>query len=111
MAGDHAAGIDAMHDRVGSRLFQLGVTARLDWPKGKPFVPEPRFEAGVARERVELHHVGDSRTITYARLGADWRLGTRKAGAQLAIGYTITSRADPGELDLAVGGLDLSLGP
>ena len=98
-------------DRVGSRITQVGAVARVHFARGRAFVPEPRVEAGVIRERVTMHGVSDSHTLPYLRAGIDWRLGTRRAGAQLAIGYVFTGRLSGEQLDLAVGGLDVAVGP
>ncbi|MBK9036044.1 MAG: hypothetical protein IPL61_33170 [Myxococcales bacterium] len=110
MAMSYAVGIDdSDRMRVGWRA--LAVSARLHWAGGRPFVPEPRVDLGVADERWSVHGTADHRARTFIRVGADWRLGTRTAGVNLAVAYTLvaTERVDGPSPPL--GGLDLAVGP
>ncbi|HVK76698.1 MAG TPA: hypothetical protein VM734_25410 [Kofleriaceae bacterium] len=109
--GEHAAGTAWADDRVRTDATLIGAVARLHWSRGRPFIPEPRVDVGLQRVRTVVHATSDTRTTPYLRAGIDWRLGTRRGGVVLAVGYTITGRAPSGALDLATGGLDLDLGP
>jgi hypothetical protein len=109
--GDHAAGLDQMNDRVSTTTLRLAMVGRLHYAKGRPFIPEPRLDLGVVRRTVLLHETAATDTLPYLRLGIDWRLGTRTAGAQLSVGYTVSGRASSQQLDPAIGGLDVGLGP
>lgn len=110
-SGDHAAGIDQTNDRVSTTTQRLALVGRLHYAKGRAFIPEPRLDAGVVRRTVELHDVAASDTLPYLRAGIDWRLGSRTAGAQISVGYTVTGRASSQQLDPAIGGLDVGVGP
>lgn len=109
--GDHAAGLDAMGDRVSTTQQRFAVIARVHLAMGRPFIPEPRVDVGVVRRSVRLHGVTERDTLPYVRAAIDWRLGNRTGGAVLSAGYTITGRASSPRLDPAVGGLDVSIGP
>jgi hypothetical protein len=109
--GDHAAGLDHMNDRVSTTTHRFSAIARVHYAMGRPFIPEPRIEIGVMRRSVRLHGVTASDSVPFVRAAIDWRLGNRIGGAQLSAGYTITGRASSTELDPAVGGLDVSIGP
>jgi len=108
---DHAAGLDQLNDRVTTSTTQVALVGRLHWAMGRPFVPEPRLDVGVVRREIALHGVAATDSLPYLRAGIDWRLGTRRAGVQLALGYTVSGRASGEQLDPAVGGLDVGLGP
>lgn len=109
--GDHAAGLDAMNDRVATTQQRFAIVARVHVAMGRPFIPEPRVDVGVVRRSVALHGVIARDTLPYVRAAIDWRLGNRTGGAVLSAGYTITGRASSPQLDPAVGGLDVSVGP
>lgn len=112
--GDHAAGAgDWMSDRVRTTNTSVAFVAKVHWALQRPFIPEPRVDAGFVRRTVEVHGVDDSASLPYLRAGMDWRLGTRRAGVQVSAGYILTARASSssGRLDPAVGGLDVSLAP
>jgi len=109
-AGDHAAGID-WNDRVRTRTTNLALVAKVHWALQRPFIPEPRVDVGVARRTITVHGVDDTDSVPFVRAGMDWRLGTRRAGVQVSAGYIITARASSGQLDPAVGGLDVTLAP
>ncbi len=110
-SADHAAGLDWMEDRVTTTTTQLALVARIHWALGRPFIPEPRVDVGVVRRTIELHGVPATDSLPYLRAGVDWRLGTRRGGAQVSVGYTLSGRASPGQLDPAIGGLDVGIGP
>ena len=65
----------------------------------------------MVRERLQVHHVGQSHHLGYLRVGVDWRLGVRTAGAQVSVAYLMTTRVGDGQLDPAIGGLDIAVGP
>lgn len=109
--GDHAAGLDQMNDRVSTTTQRLAVVARLHYAMGRAFIPEPRIDVGVVRRTVEVHDQDATDTLPYVRAGIDWRLGTRTAGAQISVGYTVSGRASSERLDPAIGGLDVGVGP
>lgn len=107
---EHAVGID-FEDRVRTGATSFSAVAKLHWSLQRPFIPEPRVDVGLVRRTVEVHAVEDSDTLPFLRAGFDWRLGTRRGGVQLSAGYMITGRAPSGQLDPAVGGLDVGLSP
>lgn len=109
--GDHAAGLDATNDRVSTTTTRVAVVGRLHWARGRAFIPEPRLDVGVVRRTVELHGVAATDALPYLRGGIDWRLGTRTAGAQVSVGFTVSGRASSQQLDPAIGGLDVGIGP
>jgi hypothetical protein len=98
-------------DTTTVRLIEAAAMARLHWARGRAFLPEPRFDVGVASERWSLHGTTESAARPFVRLGIDWRLGTRRAGVNVAIGYTVMD-VDPTDGPRPpLGGLDLGLGP
>ncbi|MBZ0236892.1 MAG: hypothetical protein K8M05_31475 [Deltaproteobacteria bacterium] len=107
---DHAAGID-WNDRVETRTTSIALVAKVHWALQRPFIPEPRVDLGVARRTITVHGTEDTDAVPFVRAGMDWRLGTRRAGAQVSAGYVVTARASSGRLDPAVGGLDVTLSP
>lgn len=96
-------------DRLMASTASIGGLARLHWMQGRPFVPEPRVDAGVIRERLSVHGSVDDRYVGYLRGGVDWRLGNATVGADVSLGYTMTD-AGPA-MSPPIGGLDLSIGP
>ena len=107
---DYAAGVDPA-DRMGIAWTTVAASARLHWAKGRPFLPEPRLDLGLARQTWTVHGVEDHATRTFARVGVDWRLGTRTAGVMLSVAYTLVDRAAVDGPAPPVGGLDLAIGP
>lgn len=109
--GDHAAGLDQMNDRVTTTTHRVAIVARMHVARGRAFIPEPRVDVGVVRRAIELHGVSSSDSLPYLRGAIDWRLGTRSGGAMISVGYTLSGRASSGQLDPAIGGLDVGVGP
>jgi hypothetical protein len=109
--GDHAAGLGWTDDRVHVSTTQIALLTRMHWAKGRPFIPEPRVDIGVARRTITLHGVADADSVPYVRAGMDWRLGNRTGGVQVSVGYLVSGRASGGKLDPAIGGLDVGVGP
>jgi hypothetical protein len=96
---------------VTTTTRRVAMVARMHVARGRPFIPEPRVDAGVVRRAIELHGVSSSDSLPYLRGAIDWRLGTRRAGAMISVGYTLSGRASSGQLDPAIGGLDVGVGP
>ena len=111
MTGEFAAGVDNDGDRMGMRWIEATASARLRWAGGRPFVPEPRIDVGVAQARWLVHQVASDSLRTFVRVSADWRLGTRRAGANLSVGYTAVGGERVDGPSPPHGGLDLALGP
>ena len=111
MTTSYAAGIDLDNDRMKVRSSTIAATARLHWMGGRPFVPEPRLDLGLLRERTIVHGTTATRSVRFLRAGIDWRLGLPTVGVSVAIGYTIVERAVDNPLAPPIGGLDLALGP
>jgi hypothetical protein len=109
--GVHADAVGWMEDRVETTATQVAVVARVHWALGRPFLPEPRVDAGLVHRTVRLHDVDASDTLPYLRAGLDWRLGNRRGGVQVSAGYILTGRASSENLDPAIGGLDVGIGP
>ncbi len=110
--GVHADTVGWVNHRVETTATQVAVVARLHWALGRPFLPEPRIDAGLVHRTVRLHDVDASDTLPYLRAGLDWRLGTRRGGVQVSAGYILTGRASSSRmLDPAIGGLDVGIGP
>lgn len=107
---DYAAGTDP-EDRMGIAWTTVAASARLHWAKGRPFIPEPRLDVGLARQTWTVHGQDDHATRSFVRVGVDWRLGTRTAGAMLSIAYTLADRPAVEGPAPPVGGLDLAIGP
>ena len=110
MEQSFAIGVDE-DDRMTARWLGLAASARLRWANGRPFVPEPRVDVGVAAVRTSVHGTDDDDTRSYVRTGVDWRLGTRTAGVNLAVAYTFASSRRGDGPTPPIGGLDLALGP
>lgn len=109
-AADVARGFDDS-DRLRLRLWEASVSARLHWAGGRPFVPEPRVDVGLGAARTTVHGVTEHTLHRYLRAGVDWRLGTRRAGVVLQVGYTLAHTPRLDGPSPARGGLDLSAGP
>jgi hypothetical protein len=109
--GTYAAGVDFNRDRVLTSTMNVSLVGKLHYAMGRPFIPEPRVDVGVVRRTIELHGVAAADSVPFVRAGMDWRLGTRRGGVQISAGYILTGRASSGDLDPAVGGLDVSLSP
>ena len=109
--GDHAAGLDTRGDRVSTTTRRLALTARMHVARGRAFIPEPRVDVGVVHRAITLHGVSSSDALPFVRAAIDWRLGTRSGGAMISVGYTLSGRAASGQLDPAIGGLDVGVGP
>ncbi len=107
---DYAAGTDP-EDRMGIAWTTVAASARLRWAQGRPFIPEPRLDLGLARQTWTVHGQDDQATRSFVRVGVDWRLGTRTAGVMLALAYTLTDRPAVDGPAPPVGGLDLAIGP
>lgn len=107
---DYAAGTDPA-DRMGIAWTTVAASARLHWAKGRPFLPEPRLDLGLARQTWTVHGQDDHATRSFVRAGVDWRLGTRTAGVMLTVAYTLADRAAVEGPAPPVGGLDLAIGP
>jgi hypothetical protein len=107
----HAAGLDFTRDRVLTSTMNVSLVGKVHWAMGRPFIPEPRVDIGVVRRTIEVHAVAAADSVPFVRAGMDWRLGSRRAGVQVSAGYILTGRASSGDLDPAVGGLDVSLAP
>ncbi len=107
---DYAAGTDP-EDRMGIAWTTVAASARLRWAQGRPFIPEPRLDLGLARQTWTVHGKDDHATRSFVRVGVDWRLGTRTAGAMLSIAYTLADRPAVEGPAPPVGGLDLAIGP
>lgn len=98
-------------DRLTVELWEASVGGRLRWAEGRPLVPEPKLELGLALARTTVHGTADHDVVPFLRVGADWRLGTRRAGAMVTIGYTIMATRSSEGPSPPLGGLDLALGP
>ncbi|MEZ4403512.1 MAG: hypothetical protein R3B06_26045 [Kofleriaceae bacterium] len=106
-----AAAATSPDERLAVTWTSLAASARLHWAQGRPFVPEPRADVGVAEVVTTIHGVDQRRWATFTRVGVDWRLGVRRGGVTVALGYTLVG-ADRGDGPRPpLGGLDLSLGP
>jgi hypothetical protein len=109
-SADVARGFDE-DDRLNVELWEASVGGRLRWAEGRPMVPEPKVELGLALVRTTVHGTADRDVVPFVRVGADWRLGTRRAGAMIAIGYTMMATPSSDGPAPPVGGLDLAIGP
>jgi hypothetical protein len=90
---------------VGSSV-ELGAFARLHWVRPTSKVAaEPRVEAGVVRTTASLRGVETADAGTYTRIGLDFRLGGRRAGAVFAVDYTSVYGDDDMALALPTGGV------
>lgn len=110
MEATFAAGVDP-DDQLSVSTVGIGATARVHWAQGRPFMPEPRLELGLLRERTDVHGTPHTRLHRYFRAGVDWRLGTRTAGVTLALGFTMIDHDADETLAPPLGGLDLAAGP
>jgi hypothetical protein len=109
--GDHAAGLDTRGDRVSTKTTRFAIALRMHVARGRPFIPEPRVDVGVVRRSIALHGMSSSDALPFVRAAIDWRLGTRSGGAMISVGYTLSGRASSSQLDPAIGGLDVGVGP
>lgn len=98
-------------DRLTVELWEASVGGRLRWAEGRPLVPEPKVELGLALARTTVHGTADDDVVPFLRVGADWRLGNRRAGAMLTVGYTVMATPTSDGPAPPLGGLDLALGP
>jgi hypothetical protein len=105
-----AAGIDP-DDRMATSWYGLAASARLHWAGGRPFVPEPRVDVGVAAVDTTVHTTTAREHRGFTRVGADWRLGVPNGGVNLAVGFTWVGPAATDGPSPPLGGLDLALGP
>jgi len=97
-------------DRITGSTMELGAFARLHWVKpGSPVAAEPRLEAGIARAAIDMRGARASRRTTYTRVGLDFRLGAKKAGAMLSVDYTSIGGGGDEMLALPTGGLSFAL--
>lgn len=97
-------------DRITGSSTELGVFARIHWvPPRSPVAAEPRVEAGLARENVDMRGARESRLTTYTRVGLDFRAGGRKAGVLFSVDYTSVHGSDDVMLELPAGGLNFAL--
>lgn len=111
LRGTYAAGVDFDHDLMAVTATTIAATVRLHWARGLPFVPEPRLDVGLLRERITIHGEDATRLHPYLRAGVDWRLGTTRGGVNVALGYTTLDRDPDQMLAPPLGGLDFSAGP
>jgi hypothetical protein len=97
-------------DRITGSSTELGVFARIHWvPPRSPVAAEPRVEAGLARENVDMRGARESRLTTYTRVGLDFRAGGRKAGVLFSVDYTSIHESEEVLMQLPAGGINFAL--
>lgn len=97
-------------DQLTGSTLEAGLFARVHWVRPDfPVSAEPRLELGVARTDVELRGARSSSAGTYTRVGVDFRMGGRRAGALLSVDYTSSGAGDGAMVDLPTGGVTYAL--
>ncbi len=96
-------------DRITGSTLEMGAFARLHWVKPRSIVAaEPRLELGVARTTTTIRGIGDSEVSRYTRIGLDFRLGGKRAGAVFSVDYTDVADGDAA-ISVPTGGVTYAL--
>jgi hypothetical protein len=97
-------------DTITGETLEAGVFARVHWVKpDAPVSAEPRVELGLARSTASMRGVDSQRLGYYTRIGLDFRLGPKRAGAIFSVDYTSIHQGESSTLDLPTGGVSFSL--